>query len=244
MLVAGGLVVGGLAVLLHGDPTVVSLDARIAAWAHRHATSWSTHGLNVVTNLGGTVVVISLAVLLAIAETVRTRSRWIFPFLLVVLAGELLLSTTIKNLVDRARPTLNPIAHTLGPSFPSGHSTAAAAFYAAAALVIGRQAGPRGRALLAGAAVGIAVGVAVSRVMLDVHWVTDVVGGLALGWAWFAVCAIAFGGGLLRFGAPAQAAEAAAASGSPRTGPRVDPAPNGYGVAAGTPTHPTVRSHR
>ena len=33
-----------------------------------------------------------------------------------------------QDLADRARPTLNPIAATLGPSFPSGHSASAAAF--------------------------------------------------------------------------------------------------------------------
>jgi undecaprenyl-diphosphatase len=37
--------------------------------------------------------------------------------------------------------------------------------------------------------------------MLDVHWLTDVMAGLALGWAWFSVSAIAFGGRLLHFGA-------------------------------------------
>ena len=65
---------------------------------------------------------------------------------------------------------------------------------------------PSARALLAGLAAGIAVAVAASRVLLDVHWLTDVIAGLALGWAWFAVCAIAFGGRILRFGAGAQAA--------------------------------------
>ena len=42
--------------------------------------------------------------------------------------------------------------------------------------------------------------------MLDVHWVSDVIAGLALGWAWFAVCSIAFGGRMLSFGAPAKKA--------------------------------------
>src|SRR5204863_30377 len=81
-----------------------------------------------------------------------------------------------------------------------------AALFAAVALLAGRRRGVRARAALAGAAVGIAVAVACSRVMLDLHWTSDVVAGLALGWGWFAACAIAFGGWLLDFGAPVERA--------------------------------------
>jgi undecaprenyl-diphosphatase len=150
--------------------------------------------------------VILLAVVVAIVGYVRRPNRWIPVFLLAVLVGEVLLSNGIKQLLDRVRPSFNPIAAHLGPSFPSGHSTAAAAFYAAAALILGRGASPRTRALLAGGAAGIAVAVASTRVMLDVHWTSDVIAGLALGWAWFAVCSIAFGGRMLSFGAPAKKA--------------------------------------
>jgi ABC-type uncharacterized transport system permease subunit len=38
------------------------------------------------------------------------------------------------------------------------------------------------------------------------HWLTDVLGGLALGWGWFALCATAFGGWRLRLGAPVEQA--------------------------------------
>jgi undecaprenyl-diphosphatase len=62
------------------------------------------------------------------------------------------------------------------------------------------------RAVIAAGAVGIAVAVATSRVMLGVHWLSDAIAGLAFGWAWFAVCAVAFGGRLLSFGAPVEAA--------------------------------------
>jgi undecaprenyl-diphosphatase len=151
-----------------------------------------------------------VGVVVALIEIARTRSRWVVPFLLAVVVGDKLLTTTIKDLIDRVRPDLNPIAETLGPSFPSGHSSTSAALWAAVALVVGRWYGPRVRPVLAGLAVGIAVGVAASRVLLDVHWLTDVIGGLALGWAWFAACAVAFGGRLLRFGAGAQAAAGAA----------------------------------
>ena len=38
------------------------------------------------------------------------------------------------------------------------------------------------------------------RVLLDVHWLSGVIAGLALGSAWFSVCVVAFGGRLLEFG--------------------------------------------
>ena len=87
-----------------------------------------------ITNIGQPRSIIVLAAALGIVETIRTRSRWIIPFLLVVVAGNGFITTTIKHLADRVRPSFNPAAEALGPSFPSGHSSWSAAFFAAAAL--------------------------------------------------------------------------------------------------------------
>src|SRR6478609_6234552 len=204
VVLVGGVVLALLTVVVRSTDVLAGLDTSAAEWGDRHATAWSHDAITLITNLGGTWTVVITAV--AAVDVARTRSRWVVPFLLAVMVGDTLLTEAIKALVDRARPELEAVAATLGPSFPSGHTSTAAASWAAFALVAGRWWGPRAWPALAGAAVGIAVAVAVSRVLLDVHWLTDVLAGLCLGWAWFAACAIAFGGHVLRFGATAQAA--------------------------------------
>jgi len=74
--------------------------------------------------------------------------------------------------------------------------------------------------------------VACSRVMLDLHWTSDVVGGPALGWGWFAACAIAFGGWLLEFGAPV---ERAARQAVPVSRPEGRPTRDASGAAGARP---------
>jgi membrane-associated phospholipid phosphatase len=210
VIICGGFLFAVLAYLVRSNAHLHGVDNGVAKWGNAHASALSTDGLNVVTQLGGIYVVVALCVVLAVGLTIVERSAWVIPFVIAVMGGEEILTLTVKDLADRVRPAFNPAAATLGPSFPSGHSATAAAFYASVALLIGRQCGRPGRAALAGLAVGLAVAVAASRVLLDVHWVTDVIAGLALGWAWFSVCAIAFGGRLLRFGAGAETAARAA----------------------------------
>src|SRR5215218_95661 len=214
-IAAGGVVLALLAVVVRSTDALAGIDSSVAEWGDQHAGAWSHDALTLVTYLGETVTVVVVAILVAGVEYARTRNRWVVPFLVAVILGDKLLTEAIKQIVDRARPTLEAVAATLGPSFPSGHTSTAAASWAAFALVAGRWWGRRAWPALAGAAVGIAVGVALSRVFLDVHWLTDVLGGLALGWAWFAACAIAFGGRLLSFGAAAQAAGRGAAEVEP-----------------------------
>ena len=221
----GGLVLGLLAYLMRTNAQLVTIDNSVGQWEDDHATHLSTQALQRVTDLAGTYVVVVVIIVVAIAEVVRIPNKWVPVFLVCVVVGEIVLVTTIKQALDRVRPSFNPAAATLGPSFPSGHSATAAALYAAVALVLVRRRAPRTRALIAGAAAAVAVAVACSRVMLGVHWLSDVIAGLAFGWAWFAICAIAFGGRFLEFGAPLKTAASVAASDERTSGssPAVQP---------------------
>ena len=214
LFIAGGTVVALLAYLVRGNATLASIDSSAAAWGHDHATHASTRALTWVTDLGDWALV-PIGIVVLVFELRRVPNRYVIPFALVVVLGDKLITNVIKQLADRARPTLNPAAAALGPSFPSGHSSTAAACYAGLAVLVARGRSARVRALLAGAAGGIAVGVAASRVLLDVHWLSDVIAGLMLGWAWFALCAIAFGGRHVHFAEPLEKAREAVEAGTP-----------------------------
>jgi membrane-associated phospholipid phosphatase len=194
---SASVLLGVLAYLIRTNSDLLRVDNAVAEWGNRHASPVSMRALSAVTQLGSIRVVSLLCVLLAGVELRRERSRWVVPFIVAVVGGEEVVANVIKQIVDRTRPSFNPAAATLGPAFPSGHATTAAAFYTCAALLLGRRRSRPTRAVLTGAAAGLAVAVAASRVLLDVHWLTDVIGGLALGWAWLAICGVAFGGHII-----------------------------------------------
>jgi membrane-associated phospholipid phosphatase len=158
-----------------------------------------------ITHLGGTWVVIGALAAASVADWLRRRNVEVFVFAAVVIVGEKLIINGMKWLVDRERPDVMWLVSWSGASFPSGHTAAAAAAWPAVALILGRGRSRRTRALLAAGAALISVAVAASRALLGVHWLTDVLAGLVIGWGWFLIVAIAFGGRAQRLGDPATA---------------------------------------
>ena len=86
-----------------------------------------------------------MAALTATAIVAYRRHRDIeIPLLLAAVGiGQLVLVNVIKVIVDRPRPDVGQLVEVHGPSFPSGHSCAAASCWAAVAFVLGHDVGPR-----------------------------------------------------------------------------------------------------
>jgi undecaprenyl-diphosphatase len=144
--------------------------------------------------LGGWIG-ITLITAVLVGELVRRR-RWATAVLVAgVLTGAQLLSALLKVAFDRPRPDVGSAVPLPGSAaFPSGHATSASAFFGLLTL-FAIAAAPPGRARWAVGALGAAVALAIaaSRVVLNVHYVGDVLAGLALGAAWLAACLLVAG---------------------------------------------------
>ena len=86
----------------------------------------------------------------------------------------------MKAIVGRARPALWEAQWYWGSSFPSGHTLSTAAFSTAGALCVARI-WPRAGSWAMALAVLWTGGVALSRLVLGVHWPSDVLAAMCLG---------------------------------------------------------------
>jgi len=136
----------------------------------------------VFTALGEPTVLIGAGFLFAAFLWREGSARFALALLLVILVGRGL-SEVQKYWIARARPDLEPhLVVVKTSSFPSGHATSSMIFYLTIAIAL--TAGTRWQRRAAAAAVLLSLCVGVSRVMLGVHWPSDVVGGWAFGMLW------------------------------------------------------------
>ena len=196
-IAAGCLLV--LAVLGAGVKTDFGPQLRIdgavsnALYAGDHRAAFLTTLLDVLTAPGLSVFrfVIFLPVLVLL---VRRRAWWTTAWLVtaVVLIGPL--NTLLKHYFGRVRPDFAEGGARLESlSYPSGHSSGVATLVTVALILVWPLMAGRARrlALAAGAALVVLVGL--TRMWLGVHFLSDVLGGWALGVGWSLLTALLFG---------------------------------------------------
>jgi undecaprenyl-diphosphatase len=145
-----------------------------------------------VTWLGSSGVLWTLTGTAAVVLAIRRRWR-LAVYLLVAGAGVLTLDPVLKALVGRLRPVVaHPIAYGTGASFPSGHALGSIVCYGALFLVFLPVTRGKWRRLFTVVIVTLIVAIGASRLLLGVHYLSDVLGGWALGITWLGVTAFAF----------------------------------------------------
>jgi len=175
---------------------VTEVDARTAEWVAANMPTWIEWIARGITRIGGGLVLPALA-LGAAAWLWLAGRRAASGFLVSVLVLVNLAVWLLKLGFDRPRPDEgSAIQLPASPSFPSGHAANGVAVFGALGLIAAARAGSaRARRwwAIGGFAFGVAVGV--TRVVLGVHWVSDVLAGYCVGVA--VLCGVLLVGPLL-----------------------------------------------
>jgi undecaprenyl-diphosphatase len=154
-------------------------DATVRSWVEAHQTPGLSAFFVLVTTAGATRTMYFLAVAASLYLW-RRDNRYVAAGVLIAPALAVGVYETVKRLYGRPRPPGITRVPDASFSFPSAHATAAAAVCCTLAYVFWRE-GILGRAGALVLAVVVPILVGMSRVYLDAHWATDVLGGWSAG---------------------------------------------------------------
>ncbi len=180
---------GGIAEdLITGDP-LVQVDGLVSEWFRLHATPCFTVGMHIASALASTTAVGTLSALMGCVLLWKRLWYWLLGMVLAV-AGGMLLNVVLKDLFGRARPGwADPSMALADPGFPSGHTMLATIVYGFMAIyLMPRIASWPVRFSMAIATIALVLLVALSRMYLGAHYLSDVLGAMAAGMAWLALC--------------------------------------------------------
>jgi len=149
--------------------------------------------LQVLTSPGLTVFRVAVLLPVVVWLAVR-RFWWTAAWVLTAIVLVAPLTTAVKELVGRVRPDfVNGGARVESLSFPSGHSSGSATLVTVVLVLVWPLLGRTGRRVCLALGIALAVLVGLTRMWLGVHFLSDVLGGWALGVAWTLALAVAFG---------------------------------------------------
>jgi undecaprenyl-diphosphatase len=189
VILATGWWFGDIAEDMSREAATRMLDEQVASWFHEHATPGLTQIARVVTFFGSVVFLAPTSAVLALIFAIR-KSFYRLLALALTMGGGSLLNIVLKHFFHRHRPVLeNPLVTLASFGFPSGHTMGSTLFYGVLALFVAQSVRTwRWRALafwIAAVVVGL---IGLSRIYLGAHYLTDVLGAIAVGFAWLAFC--------------------------------------------------------
>lgn len=171
--------------VVEGDTRGFDTALLQAAQAFRQRHPWVTSVMRDLSGLGSAAV-LSLFTLATAGYLLLLSARRTAVIVALSAISGTLANSLLKSVFDRSRPPRDFADHVLPSlSFPSGHaSMSALVFLTLGALFATTRVAYRERIYIVSTAAVLAGLVGLSRVMLGVHWATDVLGGWAFGAGW------------------------------------------------------------
>ncbi|HJW95165.1 MAG TPA: phosphatase PAP2 family protein [Thermoanaerobaculia bacterium] len=183
-----------LAEALHAKaPRLSEFDTLAHAWAAAHRSTGSTTFFITMTTAGGPLGLAILGLIVGGVLAIRRRWRWLV-YLAITCGGGALLNLELKHYFARARPALaEALRQAHGYSFPSGHAMGSTIVFGSLAYLATRVLTRwRWKSAAIALACTLVISVALSRVYLGVHWISDIGAGISAGMLWVAVTTVAY----------------------------------------------------
>lgn len=181
------------------DPLTV-LDLQLSQWWSLHRVPALTSAVIEFTSVHNTLPLAGFALLIGLFLLWRRELRWLTT-LVVTVGGGSLMNFALKHAIHRARPSgegVGLVFHTF--SFPSGHVSGATLIYGfIAAYVVAHVRSTRVRLLAVGAALVMVLLVALSRMYVGAHFLSDVLAAFTESVAWLSLCLMVLQGRLSRW---------------------------------------------
>lgn len=172
-----------------GEPgQLAAFDGALAEQLRAHVPEAALRAIALLTQLGGTPWVASASVLVLLVLLLRRAWRLAAVWALAQ-AGILPLVSAIKATILRPRPLHDHgFVTEAGWSFPSGHALGSVVFYGMLAYVLLRTLPARWHRAVVAGTVALVVAIGISRILLQVHYFSDVMAGYAGGLLWLLLC--------------------------------------------------------
>ena len=165
-------------------------DAALTQALHTQVSTAWLHWATWPTRAGDPPVVVALTALVALGLWWRKHHLLALAWVAAVV-GNALLNKGLKHLFERDRPAhWHGVVQETGYSFPSGHASGTLATYGMLAYLVLRLAPPLWHVPALLGAAWLAWMGACSRVLLQVHYASDVLAGLASGSVWLGLCIV------------------------------------------------------
>jgi undecaprenyl-diphosphatase len=177
--------------LTPGSP-LIRFDQAISDAFRANLAPWALQVFAALTHLADTATLTVLCVVGTFVLLARCQRDLAFVWVLAI-AGNGILNESLKRLIGRVRP-LDPEGSLAvqGLSFPSGHSSGVVVAYGMLAYLALRLLPKAWHLPSLVAALALALTVGISRVVLRVHFASDVAAGFCSGSAWLALCITGF----------------------------------------------------
>lgn len=156
---------------------IFSIDINYYNLISKYISNSNTLIFKIITHLGSSLVLISIALLIFLI--IKNRKIGISICLNLTLIA--ILNVILKNIIARPRPNIYPLINETSYSFPSGHSMISAAFYGYLIYLIYKHLKDKKIKWLIIILLGlIVILIGLSRIYLGVHYLSDVIAGFLI----------------------------------------------------------------